>query len=151
MRRAGRVTAIANTAAALARKRASVLLPQSLKRILGRILNRSARPLRRLDARGPAPAAASTSVERTLVRAHSGYYHNMAIGTSILLIAVGAVLRFAVSVTTSGFSIHTIGVILMIVGAVGLLLSLLWMTVWADRMNRPRGYADPRVPPTEPY
>ena len=75
----------------------------------------------------------------------------MAIGTSILLIAGGAVLRFAVSVTTSGFSIHTIGVILMIVGAVGLLLSLLWMTVWADRMNRPRGYADPRVPPTEPY
>jgi hypothetical protein len=75
----------------------------------------------------------------------------MAIGTSILLIAVGAVLRFAVSVTASGFSIHTIGVILMIVGGVGLLLSLLWMTVWADRSRRAGTYADPRVPPTEPY
>lgn len=61
----------------------------------------------------------------------------MGIGTSILLIAVGAILRFAVSVSTSGFSIHTIGVILMIVGVVGLLISLLWMTLWADRAGRP--------------
>jgi hypothetical protein len=77
----------------------------------------------------------------------------MALGTSILLIAVGAVLRFAVTVTTSGFNIHTVGVILMIVGAVGLLLSLLWMTMWADRR---RAYGDPYVdrgapPPAEPY
>lgn len=57
----------------------------------------------------------------------------MGIGTSIFLIAVGAILRFAVSVTARGFSIHTIGVILMIVGAAGLLLSLFWLTVWADR------------------
>jgi hypothetical protein len=57
----------------------------------------------------------------------------MGIGTSILLIAVGAILRFAVSVHTSGFNIHTIGVILMVVGVVGLLISLLWMTIWADR------------------
>jgi protein-S-isoprenylcysteine O-methyltransferase Ste14 len=62
----------------------------------------------------------------------------MGIGTSILLIAVGAILRFAVSVHTSGFSIHTIGVILMVVGVVGLLISLLWMTLWADR-TAPRG------------
>lgn len=75
----------------------------------------------------------------------------MAIGTSILLIAVGAVLRFAVTVSTSGFNIHTIGVILMIVGAVGLLLSLLWMTMWADRANRRAAYVDRGVPPTEPY
>lgn len=74
----------------------------------------------------------------------------MGIGTSILLIAVGAVLRFAVTVSTSGFSIHTIGVILMIAGAVGLLLSLLWMTVWADRTRGAR-YVDRAAPPTEPY
>lgn len=74
----------------------------------------------------------------------------MAIGTSLLLIAIGAVLRFAISVSTSGFNVHTIGVILMIVGAVGLLLSLLWMTVWADRWHRPRTYVDQGVPP-EPY
>jgi Domain of unknown function (DUF6458) len=75
----------------------------------------------------------------------------MAIGTSILLIAVGAVLRFAVTVSTSGFNIHTVGVILMIVGAVGLLLSLLWMSMWADRWNRRRAYGEPTVPPAEPY
>jgi hypothetical protein len=57
----------------------------------------------------------------------------MGLGTSIFLIALGAILRFAVSVTTHGFSIHTIGVILLIVGIVGLVISLLWMTIWADR------------------
>ncbi len=57
----------------------------------------------------------------------------MALGTSLFLIAVGAILRFAVTATTHGVNIHTIGVILMIVGAVGLLISLFWMLVWADR------------------
>ena len=76
----------------------------------------------------------------------------MGVGTSLLLIAVGAVLRFAVSVTTKGFSIHSIGVILMIVGVVGLLLSLLWMTMWADRSRRRGGavYED-EVPPARTY
>ncbi len=60
----------------------------------------------------------------------------MGLGTSLFLIAVGAILRFAVSVTTHGFSIHTIGVILIVVGVLGLLISLLWMTVWADRRRR---------------
>lgn len=59
----------------------------------------------------------------------------MTLGTSLLLIAVGAILRFAVNVSTSGFNLHTVGVILMIVGAVGFILSLLWMTMWADRRN----------------
>lgn len=54
----------------------------------------------------------------------------MGIGTSLVLIAVGAILRFAVSVTTSGFNIHTIGVILMIIGVVGLVLSLLFWSSW---------------------
>jgi hypothetical protein len=57
----------------------------------------------------------------------------MGIGTSILLVAVGAILRYAVDANTSGFNINTAGLILMIVGIVGLLLSALWMTVWADR------------------
>ena len=60
----------------------------------------------------------------------------MTFGTSLFLIAVGAVLRFAVHVRASGFNIHTVGVILMIVGAIGFILSLLWMTMWADRRNR---------------
>jgi hypothetical protein len=78
----------------------------------------------------------------------------MALGTSLFLIAVGAVLRFAVSVSTHGFSIHTIGVILMIVGVVGLIISLLWMMVWSERERRPR-YVERRdgrsAPPPEAY
>ncbi|HEU4974514.1 MAG TPA: DUF6458 family protein [Baekduia sp.] len=60
----------------------------------------------------------------------------MGIGTSIFLIALGAILRFAVSVSTSGFSIHTIGVILMIVGVIGLLISLFATSLWRDRGDR---------------
>lgn len=81
----------------------------------------------------------------------------MALGTSLLLLAVGAVLRFAVTVSTTGFNIHTVGVILMIVGGVGFLLSLFWMTMWGDRMRRDgygrrAGYVERDVPPpAEPY
>lgn len=48
----------------------------------------------------------------------------MGIGTSIFLIAVGAILKFAVTATVSGIDLATVGVILMIVGVVGLVLSL---------------------------
>jgi Domain of unknown function (DUF6458) len=51
----------------------------------------------------------------------------MPAGTSISLIAVGAILRYAVTATISGISLETVGLILMIAGAVGLLLSLLYM------------------------
>jgi hypothetical protein len=54
----------------------------------------------------------------------------MGTSTSILVIAVGAILRFAVSVTTTGFNIHTIGVILMVAGVVGLLLSIAFWSSW---------------------
>jgi len=57
----------------------------------------------------------------------------MGIGTSIFLIAVGAILKFAVKTDVSGIEISTVGVILMIVGIIGLLISLLYMTMWADR------------------
>jgi hypothetical protein len=57
----------------------------------------------------------------------------MGIGTSIFLIAVGAILKYAVTASTSGVDLDTVGIILMIVGAIGLLLSLFWMVVWADR------------------
>ena len=48
----------------------------------------------------------------------------MGIGISVFLIAVGAVLTFAVDATTEGFNLDTIGVILMVVGAVGLLVTM---------------------------
>ena len=71
----------------------------------------------------------------------------MGLGTSIFLIAVGAILRFAVSVTAHGFNIHTVGVILMIVGIAGLLISLFWILAWSDRSRRGGGtvYRQDRV------
>lgn len=54
----------------------------------------------------------------------------MGVGTSIVLIAAGAILRFAVSVTTTGFNLHTIGLILMIVGALSLMLSIMFWNSW---------------------
>lgn len=57
----------------------------------------------------------------------------MGIGTSIFLIAVGAILKFAVHTSISGLSLQTVGVILMIVGILGLVLSFFWMTTWRDR------------------
>jgi len=53
-------------------------------------------------------------------------------GTSIVLIAAGAILRFAVSVTTTGFNLHSIGLILMIVGVLALVLSIVFWSSWAD-------------------
>jgi uncharacterized protein DUF6458 len=55
------------------------------------------------------------------------------IGTSIFLIAAGAILRYAVTADVEGINLDTAGLILMIVGVIGLLFSLLWMTIWADR------------------
>ncbi len=52
----------------------------------------------------------------------------MGIGTSIFLIALGAILKFAVTATVAGISIQTAGVILMVVGVLGLVLSLIWMS-----------------------
>jgi len=55
----------------------------------------------------------------------------MGLGVGLLLSAVGAVLAFAVHTTVSGVSIHTIGWILLIVGLVGILLSLVFWSSWA--------------------
>ena len=48
----------------------------------------------------------------------------MGIGISVLLLAAGAILTWAVSVDADGLNVNTVGVILMIVGAIGLLWSL---------------------------
>jgi hypothetical protein len=52
----------------------------------------------------------------------------MGIGTSLFLIAVGAILYFAVNADLSGLEISTIGLILMVVGVIGLLISLFFMS-----------------------
>jgi len=61
----------------------------------------------------------------------------MTIGVGILVIAVGAILRFGIStVSTHGIGVHTIGDILMAVGALGVVL---WLIVWAPWGTRARG------------
>ena len=54
----------------------------------------------------------------------------MGIGVSLVLIAIGAVLKWAVTATASGVNLATVGVVLMIVGAMGILLSLIFWSSW---------------------
>jgi hypothetical protein len=75
----------------------------------------------------------------------------MTIGAALVLIAVGAILRFGIStVSTHGIAIHTIGDILILVGILGVLL---WLVIWAPWSRgrrasyRTRTYRE--VPPDE--
>jgi hypothetical protein len=68
----------------------------------------------------------------------------MGIGTSIFLIAIGAILRWGVSDSISGVNLPVIGLILMIVGAIGLVLTFFWLTMWRDRGAAP-GYREREV------
>jgi hypothetical protein len=54
----------------------------------------------------------------------------MGIAISLILIAAGAILTWAVNATVSGLNIHTVGVILMVVGAAGLILSVIFWSSW---------------------
>jgi nitrogen fixation-related uncharacterized protein len=73
----------------------------------------------------------------------------MTIGSSIILIAVGAILKWAVTAQVKGFDIQTAGTVLFVVGLVGLALSLVYTFWWARRdaaYNDPRNYRrDPPV------
>jgi len=70
----------------------------------------------------------------------------MGLGTSIFLIAVGAILDFAVTVSAPGFNIHTVGVILMVVGVIGLVMSMIFWGSWGGFQRR-AVYSDGAVPP----
>jgi hypothetical protein len=78
-----------------------------------------------------------------------GGLREMGIGVSLILIAVGAILTWAVNATVSGLDINTIGVILMVVGAIGLVLSLLFWSSWggAGAPRRRTTYVDDGPPP----
>jgi hypothetical protein len=67
----------------------------------------------------------------------------MYIGTSIFLIAVGAILKWAVTGSVSGVDVHTAGLILLIVGILGLIISLFMANAWRDR-DREVAARDPR-------
>ena len=68
----------------------------------------------------------------------------MTIGTSIFLIAVGAILRYAVTFHVSGVSRPAVGLILIIAGIVGLVLSLIYMASARRRAVNGR-YEEPRL------
>jgi hypothetical protein len=71
----------------------------------------------------------------------------MTIGVSLILIAVGAILVWGVSAEAEGLNIDAIGVILMIVGFVGALLSMIFWSDWSPvYRGRRRVYADEAVP-----
>jgi hypothetical protein len=67
---------------------------------------------------------------RFVARNNERGWDKMGIATSIVVFAIGAILRFATTVHTTNWNIHTIGVILMIVGAVGFVVSLLFWSSW---------------------
>jgi hypothetical protein len=69
----------------------------------------------------------------------------MGIGVSLLLIAVGAILIWAVDVSVSGLELKTIGVILLVVGAIGALLSVIFWSTWGGPGRRERIVDERRV------
>jgi hypothetical protein len=78
----------------------------------------------------------------------------MGLGVSIFLIAVGLILALAVHTSTSGVDVNTVGWILAIVGAVGLVLSMIFWSSWGGPgyfSSRRRTYVEegPAAPP--PY
>ena len=92
-------------------------------------------------------AGPTTLGERGLAGRRTGYSEEVPLGTSIFLIAVGAILRWAITASTSGINLQTVGLILIIVGVVGLLLSIFWMLAWSPR----RRVGNERVVERDPY
>jgi beta-lactamase regulating signal transducer with metallopeptidase domain len=73
----------------------------------------------------------------------------MTVGASLFLIAAGAILRYAVTWRNSDIDIPTVGLILLIVGVIGLVVSIAYMVMATDRRRDPvvRDPRDPRDPP----
>lgn len=71
-----------------------------------------------------------------LILQPAGYPESMGIGTSIILIAVGAILRFAVTLSTKNVNWDIVGDVLMVVGVVGLVVSLIWAATVTRRTDR---------------
>jgi hypothetical protein len=68
----------------------------------------------------------------------------MGLGVSLILIAAGAIMAWAVNVDTNGFNVNTVGYILLVVGIVGALLSMIFWSSWAGPGYFTRGDAGPR-------
>jgi hypothetical protein len=74
----------------------------------------------------------------------------MSVGASIFLIAVGAIVRYAFTFEIEGVDREALGLILMIAGAVGLAISLLYMLVWSNPRRHDDRYYDQPPPPAGP-
>lgn len=70
----------------------------------------------------------------------------MGIGVSLFLFAVGAVLTWAIEVEARGIDLNLVGVILMIIGAIGFVVSMLFWSPWA-----PYGRRDAPPPTHDPH
>jgi beta-lactamase regulating signal transducer with metallopeptidase domain len=71
----------------------------------------------------------------------------MGIGVSLILIAVGAILAFAVNADVSGLEIETVGWILLVVGIVGALLSMMFWSSWGGFSRRETVVREDAGPP----
>jgi hypothetical protein len=82
----------------------------------------------------------------------------MTFAAAIFLLAVGAILRYATNLHVEGVNVDTVGLILMIAGAVGLLIAFLQEAIWSRNRRRavvaerevvapPQEVRDPRQPP----
>jgi hypothetical protein len=60
----------------------------------------------------------------------------MGIGTSLALIAIGAILKYAVTASVHGVKVDVVGTILMIVGIAGLVITLIYTAAWSNRGSR---------------
>lgn len=69
----------------------------------------------------------------------------MGITVSLLMIAVGAIMRFAVTVEGNGFNVGTVGMILMIVGGIGAVLSIAFWASWGGFGHRGPGSSTQRT------
>lgn len=74
----------------------------------------------------------------------------MTIAAAILLITVGAILRFATDFDVQDVNMDTVGLILMIAGAAGLVLSFFQEAIWSDRARRRERVVDQPVEPVAP-
>lgn len=74
----------------------------------------------------------------------------MGISVSILLIAIGAILTWGVTAEAEGLDINAIGVILLIVGVLGLVLSMLFWSSWGGFRRRTAYVDDRAVHPAAP-
>jgi uncharacterized Tic20 family protein len=80
-----------------------------------------------------------------------GYAQPVTIGTSIVLIAVGALMKYAVTAETDFIDIQTAGVVLMLVGILGLVLSLFYTFMWSPQAQARRDDGDRYEQPTRRY